>query len=726
MRGLSKRFVARAALAALSGVALAGAAPAAKPKPAPKPAAAVAGAAAQIFANPPKLPIKLLSAPTATQGAHKQLDLNIVYTPSRIYNPASGSYDHVYLRSYNGTDVDPNAPFVAPSIEVKPGDKLTIALHNKLPSQLGQFPPDIQKIMNLPGENVPPPQKPRTIWEMEGGCDMTDMPDVPHCFNGTNLHTHGLWVSPSGNSDNVLISIDPGKDFTYEYDIPSDHPAGTFWYHTHRHGSTALQVSSGMAGALVIRGDRTPTPTNHGDIDTLLKKADGTAMTERLLVLQQIQYACLDDQGNVKTKTVAGKVVQWVCDPADTGVIESYAYRNGVGFGPGDWVGSNRHTTINGEVMPIFQAKAGDVERWRVIHGGVRDTISLQFYRLRPNAPPIAKLPPDAEQNYLGTNCDILNPIPYHIVAQDGLTTAEASKTRLATLQPGYRVDALVVFPTVGTYCVVDAQVPAAANVARQSVSPRLLGLVRAGVGTQVKDPNLDQYLTDQLVAAAKRTMPADVVGTVVADLQDGLKLTSFTPHPTVTDEEVKGRPYEYLTFFIDTKAKDKDGNTVTKFEVASNAFDQPFTPAPYDPDRIDRKLVLGTAQEWHMQSRFVSHPFHIHVNPFEVMSIIDPQGNDVSLSDAKDGGDPQYAGLKGVWKDTLWIKGPNPPIPTYPGGIYTITVRTRYERYTGEYVLHCHILDHEDQGMMQNVEVVDPKEPNAGTGNSQPMQMHH
>ncbi len=71
-----------------------------------------------------------------------------------------------------------------------------------------------------------------------------------------------------------------------------------------------------------------------------------------------------------------------------------------------------------------------------VIHGGVRDTISLQFYRLRPNAPPIAKLPPDAEQNYLGTNCDILNPIPYHIVAQDGLTTAEASKTRLATLQP--------------------------------------------------------------------------------------------------------------------------------------------------------------------------------------------------------------------------------------------------------------------------------------------------
>ena len=37
---------------------------------------------------------------------------------------------------------------------------------------------------------------------------------------------------------------------------------------------------------------------------------------------------------------------------------------------------------------------------------------------------------------------------------------------------------------------------------------------------------------------------------------------------------------------------------------------------------------------------------------------------------------------------------------------MYTIKVRTRYQRYIGEYVLHCHILDHEDQGMMQNVEI--------------------
>ncbi len=50
------------------------------------------------------------------------------------------------------------------------------------------------------------------------------------------------------------------------------------------------------------------------------------------------------------------------------------------------------------------------------------------------------------------------------------------------------------------------------------------------------------------------------------------------------------------------------------------------------------------------------------------------------------------------MWKDTLFVK---------PG--YDVVVRTRYQRYIGEFVLHCHILDHEDQGMMQNVSIVLP-----------------
>jgi FtsP/CotA-like multicopper oxidase with cupredoxin domain len=90
---------------------------------------------------------------------------------------------------------------------------------------------------------------------------------------------------------------------------------------------------------------------------------------------------------------------------------------------------------------------------------------------------------------------------------------------------------------------------------------------------------------------------------------------------------------------------------------------------------------------------------------------ILDPYGKDVSAPGAVDNADnqppdPQYPGLKGVWKDTLWVKSLIPGSDTYPKGVYTIVMRTRYERYIGEYVLHCHILDHEDQGMMQNVQI--------------------
>jgi L-ascorbate oxidase len=642
---------------------------------------AVGSAAAQvggrIVANPPLLPAQQGVSPQGTQVARpeaarmttkKSLDLVIDYTSSSVYNPATGRNDKVRLRSYVANGGTSDAPYVAPTIEVKPGETVNITLHNRLPSD------------------------PSCIGESK-------TPDVPHCFNGTNLHAHGLWVSPVGNSDNVLLSINPNVDFLYEYNIPPDHPAGTFWYHSHRHGSTALQVSSGMAGALIVRGDRLPTTTGHGDIDTLLKGRDGTPFPERILVLQQIQYACVDRAGNVKTqKDSKGNVIAWICDPGDVGEIEFYADKNGNGFGPGSWSESGRYTTVNGLVLPTFLGRAGAIERWRLIHAGVRDTIVLQFIRMKPQAAAIDRLTAAATDSFIAENC-VGDPLPYHVIASDGLTMAAAQQVTRNTLQPGYRSDALVVFPDAGRYCVVNAEIPAPASVTRAAMPRRLIGIVDVAPGVRVI--NIANYVKEHLVAVAKRSMPAGVRDAVVADLENGLRLTRFTPHPDVTDPEIKG--HQYLSFFIDTSTDD------TKFEVSSAPFDQPFDPKPYDPNRIDRILTLGAAEEWQLQSRFVSHPFHIHVNPFQIIKILDPDGKDVSEHGAVDNGggqpDPQYPGLKGVWKDTLWIKSLIPQ-ETFPKGLYTIVLRTRYARYIGEYVLHCHILDHEDQGMMQNVRI--------------------
>ena len=648
--------------------------------------AAPAAAQTGYFANPPTLRERgaagsLLesvgpAAPAPT--GRRDFDLTVAYTPNKIWNPSTQRPDQVYLRSYTGEGVNPDAPYVAPAIEVRPGETITMTLHNKLPA--------------------------------DPSCTSKTQPvDIPHCFNGTNLHSHGLWVSPAGNSDNVLLSINPGVDFEYVYNLPPDHPAGTFWYHSHRHGSTALQVSSGMAGALIVRGDRKPTPTRTGDIDVLMKNADLTPMVERTLVLQQIQYACLDAQGNIKVQTDKdGNVIAWICDPTDTGVIEFYSDANGNGFGPGSWDGSGRFTTINGLVRPIFSARAGQAERWRLIHGGVRDTITFGFRARKPNAPPIEQVTAKAAAAYIAENCtgELLS---YQQIAADGLTMAQAYSVPTSTLQPGYRYDALVVFPQAGDYCVVNEAAPPGGSVSRQTASRQLLGVVQVAPGPTIG--NTKDFLQNLLASVATQTLAANVRDKVVADLRDGLKFSSFIPHPDIADSEITGK--QELVFFINIS------NAGVAFQVGNKSIDpknfdpSQFKPQPYDPNRIDRVLRLGGADEWTLQSGFVSHPFHIHVNPFQVVSITDPSGKDVSAPGAVDntgGLDPQYPGLKGVWKDTLWVKDLINNPADFPSklatSMYTIKVRTRYQRYIGEYVLHCHILDHEDQGMMQNVEV--------------------
>jgi FtsP/CotA-like multicopper oxidase with cupredoxin domain len=566
-------------------------------------------------------------------GRERSLDLDITYTDSTIYNPATNRQDAVHLRSYRDahSTIPPKVPFVAPTIEVAPGDTVRISLNNRLPA-------DDPSCPGQPGQ-----------------------PDIPHCFNHTNLHSHGLWVSPTGNSDNVLIDIAPSVSFQYEYNVPLDHPSGTFWYHPHLHGSTALQVSSGMAGILLIKGDRLPTPQSNGDIDTLLQEPYGGAVPERLLLLQQIQYAC---NGG------------YDCKPGEVGGIESYDL-----FGPGTWPASGRYTTINGTVLPTFPgAQVGRLERWRFVHAGVRDTVKVQLRKMKTGAAALAALAPADQDSWIAQNCPGA-PLSQFAIASDGLTRGAITERDETVLQPGYREDLLVLFPEAGSYCVIDDAAPANASVNGQVKSRKLLGQVNVGVGEPVGS-DLRAALQAQLIAAAGRTMPADIRPKVVADLKDGLKLTSFIPHPDVADDELTGKQNVQLK--IDTS-----GPTV-KFEVDGK---------PYDPSRIDRTLPLGGVDEWTLTAGTnppVGHPFHIHVNPFQIARILNPQGVDVSVTGESD--DPQYAALKGVWKDTIFVK---------PG--YQVITRTRYQRYIGEFVLHCHILDHEDQGMMQNVLIALP-----------------
>src|ERR1700686_475524 len=128
----------------------------------------------------------------------------------------------VRLRAYNGQ-------IPGPTITIVPGQTLRIRLKN----------------------NLPPYDSP------QGNGDQ----NVPPGLDATNLHVHGLDVvphlfEPVGTSDPAapMIVVGPGETKDYVFEIPSDHPPGFNFYHPHKHGSTAVQLISGLAGGLIVRG----------------------------------------------------------------------------------------------------------------------------------------------------------------------------------------------------------------------------------------------------------------------------------------------------------------------------------------------------------------------------------------------------------------------------------------------------------------------------------------
>ncbi len=99
----------------------------------------------------------------------------------------------------------------------------------------------------------------------------------------TNIHHHGLHIPPTDPADNVFLEISPGESHTYEYQIPDNHPAGTFWYHPHKHGLVAEQLFGGLAGLFIVRGELDEIP-------------EIKAAKEEFIVLKDF---ALDSSGNI-------------------------------------------------------------------------------------------------------------------------------------------------------------------------------------------------------------------------------------------------------------------------------------------------------------------------------------------------------------------------------------------------------------------------------------------
>src|SRR4030081_665390 len=75
------------------------------------------------------------------------------------------------------------------------------------------------------------------------------------CMQMTNLHFHGLHVSPNAPQDDALsMMASPGQQLHYSVEVPPQQPPGLYWYHTHPHGESYVQDLDGMSGAIVVEG----------------------------------------------------------------------------------------------------------------------------------------------------------------------------------------------------------------------------------------------------------------------------------------------------------------------------------------------------------------------------------------------------------------------------------------------------------------------------------------
>ncbi len=70
----------------------------------------------------------------------------------------------------------------------------------------------------------------------------------------SNLHVHGLHVSPNAPADDIFLDIKSGSDYHYHYAIPADEHPGIYWYHPHLHHYVDMQTFAGQAGPIVVRG----------------------------------------------------------------------------------------------------------------------------------------------------------------------------------------------------------------------------------------------------------------------------------------------------------------------------------------------------------------------------------------------------------------------------------------------------------------------------------------
>lgn len=222
-----------------------------------------------------------------------------------------------------------------------------------------------------------------------------------------------------------------------------------------------------------------------------------------------------------------------------------------------------------------------------------------------------------------------------HVIAYDGIQLGAMQSRKQVLIAPGQRADVLVQAGVAGTYAMNAAPY----DQGHPSPVGSLARVVVSGAPMAMTLP---------------RALPMPPLATIRDSEVTNRRTVTFSA--TAPEADAAGHWQEF-NFFIDGKK--------------------------FDPGRIDQRVMLGAVEEWTIINTHGhdDHVFHIHTNPFQVVSV---NGKALAVPE---------------WRDSV--------IVDRRGG--KVVFRSRFLDFTGIYMVHCHMMNHEEMGMMQTVEVYKP-----------------
>jgi FtsP/CotA-like multicopper oxidase with cupredoxin domain len=308
---------------------------------------------------------------------------------------------------------------------------------------------------------------------------------------------------------------------------------------------------------------------------------------------------------------------------------------------------------VNGQKSPVVSIFRGEIQRWRFVGGTMKtaDDVRLRF----PAGFAVRQIAMDGIQFH-----------PTNYVRQPLIRDSEFR------LSPGNRADFLVKAPLVE---------PA--------------GIDLHDILYEVNDPHqLDRQVRSlALRAEADPLFSIDIVDPP----EESGEVEDAAPRAAEVEMQFPPTLPPMPPFLNDITGRIDRSRTVVFSMIGQTGGGTPETVGrfyidgkQFDHDCVDQRMKLGTTEEWLIENtgksnRSIQHPAHIHVNPFQVVA-----RNGVAL--------PQ----PWIWQDTVAL----PDFTADKKG--SVSIRHKFEQFTGNYVMHCHILGHEDRGMMQLLEVGD------------------